>query len=131
MTARVPVQVLHVEDDPGMRSMVRAALLQHGGYEVRSAGDGAGAIALASQSVPDLMLLDLDLPGSMSGIDILKTLRAGEALRKVPVVFLTASRDLLTRIELLSLGAYAVIQKPFLPRYLLQAVEHALTSKEI
>jgi DNA-binding response OmpR family regulator len=129
MTARARVQVLHVEDDPGLQALVRATLVRHGGYEVRTAGDGPGGIALALQCVPDLLLLDLDLPG-MSGIDTLNALRARDALRNVPVVFLTASRDLSTRIKLLSL-AYAVIQKPFLPRYLLQALEHAMGSKEI
>jgi len=122
-------RVLHVEDDPGVQALVRATLAQHGGYEVDTASNGARAIELAVLRCPDLVLLDLDLPG-MSGIDALKSLRSRDALRQVPVVFLTASRDLLVDLELLSLGAQ-VVHKPFRPADLLGTIERALGRKEV
>ena len=130
MSAVPPTQVLHVEDDPGVQALVRATLVQQGGFEVRTAANGMRAIELAVLRRPDIVLLDLDLPG-MNGIDTLKTLRSREALRCIPYVFLTASRDPLTHIEVLSLGAHSVVYKPFRPMQLVQALERALHRKEI
>jgi len=128
MVARLQRKVLHVEDDPGVQALVRATLTRDGGYEVHTAGNGARAIELAVLRSPDLVLLDLDLPG-MSGLDALKSLRSREALRQVPVVFLTASRDLLVHLELLSLGAL-VVHKPFRPGDLLRTIERVFDRKE-
>jgi CheY-like chemotaxis protein len=130
MNAGIRAQVLHVEDDSALQALVRATLVQHGAYDVYSAGDGVRALQLAAHLTPSLVLLDLNLPG-MSGVEILKALQANEKLRRVPVVFLTASQDLVTHIELLALGAHAVVQKPFRPQQLLRALERALAHKEI
>src|SRR6516165_10947852 len=109
MSQNPRTHVLHVEDDPGVQALVRATLVQHGGFDVHTAANGVRAIELAVLHWPDIVLLDLDLPG-MNGVDTLKSLRSFEAMRRVPVVFVTASRDLLTHLEVLSLGALAVVQ---------------------
>ena len=67
---------------------------------------------------------------ALSGIDALKSLRSRDALRRVPIVFLTASRDLLVHLELLSLGAQ-VVHKPFRPVDLVGTIERALGRKEV
>jgi|GraSoi2013_100cm_1033763.scaffolds.fasta_scaffold48927_2 DNA-binding response OmpR family regulator len=118
-------RILHVEDDPSLQNLVRITLAQLAGYAVDTAGDGFRAIELATEHTPDLILLDLDLPG-VNGIDTLKALREVEALRQVPVIFLTAASDLLTQIELLELGALTVLQKPVRPRQLVQTITRAL-----
>jgi len=121
--------VLHVEDDPGVLKLARIALSDLGGYTVLSVPDGFCAIAVAAERTPDLVLLDLDLPG-INGIDTLKALREIKALREVPVIFLTAVVDLATRVSLLQLGALGVLHKPIRPRQFVRAINRALGRNE-
>ena len=122
-------RVLHVEDDPSLQNLVRAALEHLGGYEVRSAADGRQALDAVRDFRPQLLLLDLDLPG-ISGIDTLGALRRREGLRDVPVIFLTAATDPQVLDELRSLGVQEVLRKPFRPRLLVEAVGRVLKEKE-
>ena len=117
--------ILHVEDDPSLQNLVRITLEHLGGYAVRTAANGYQALALARQAPPDLLLLDLDLPG-MSGIATLRALRQVDGLGGVPVVFLTAAVDLQVDAELRSLGVREVLAKPFRPRLLVQALARVL-----
>ena len=121
-------RILHIEDDPSLQKLVRVALEQLGGYEVRTAADGPCALAVASQFAPHLILLDLDLPG-MSGIAVLSALREVEGLRALPAVFLTAAADPRVLSELHAIGAH-VLQKPFRPRSLVEALGRLLERKE-
>ena len=118
--------ILHVEDDPSLQNLVRIALSRLAGYEVDTAGDGILAQELARQRTPDLILLDLDLPG-MNGVETLHALRVIEALAAVPVIFLTASADPQTHASLLRLGARFVLQKPFRPRELAEIIRRTLS----
>jgi two-component system OmpR family response regulator len=120
--------ILHVEDDTSLQNLVRIALERFGGYLVRTAGDGPGALALARDSVPDLVLMDLDLPG-MNGIATLRALRDLEGFGSPPVVFLTASGDPLVNAELESLGVQDILAKPFRPKELVQVIAKALERK--
>jgi two-component system OmpR family response regulator len=119
------VRILHVEDDPSFQAIVRVALAQLGGHVVDSVGDGERALAVAAQRRPDLVILDLELPGS-DGIETLRALRAQGGMERVPVIFLTASSDMLKSVEMLAAGALTVLQKPCRPRRLLEAVSAAL-----
>jgi two-component system OmpR family response regulator len=121
-------RILHVEDDMSQRSLLRITLAQLGGYEVDSAGDGFRAIELAGARRPDLVVLDVNLPG-ISGIDTLRALRELAGMREVPVIFLTATGDLLTHMELLWLGVLKVIQKPVRPYGLAREIKHALSGR--
>jgi CheY-like chemotaxis protein len=114
-------RILHVEDDPSLQKLVRIALEQLGGYAVRTAPDGYRACELAREFAPHLLLLDLDLPG-MSGIDTLRALREVPELAGIPVVFLTAAVQPQVLEELRTLGASEIVQKPFRPRLLVQAI---------
>lgn len=118
-------KILHVEDDVSLQRLVRVVLEQVGGYAVKTVADGSRALDAAREMAPHLVLLDLDLPG-MNGLSILRAMRSTEALRDVPVVFLTAAVDAGLAEERHTLGVSEVLMKPFRPRMLVQAIERAL-----
>ena len=118
-------EILHVEDDASLQNLVRAALERLGGYTVRTAASGGEALAVAEQCVPRLLLLDLDLP-DMSGIATLRALRSLPGLAEVPAVLLTAVCGPQVQLELRPLGVREILQKPFRPRLLVQAVGRIL-----
>jgi len=105
--------VLVVDDDATVADVVRR-YLERDGYEVRLAGDGETALRLAAAEVPDLVVLDLMLPG-IDGLEVCRRLRATS---DVPVVMLTALGEESDRIAGLSLGADDYVTKPFSPREL-------------
>lgn len=119
------ITILHVEDDRSLQNLVRVALERLGGFSVRTAADGREALACARELAPALFLLDLDLPG-MDGAETLVALREIDGLREVPAIFLTAAGDPEERARLAALGVCEIVDKPFRPRLLLQAVERAL-----
>jgi len=119
------IPILHVEDDASLQNLVRAALEHLGGYEVRTAANGAQALQLARSRPPRLLLLDLDLP-DMSGVEVLRALREIEGLRGVPAIFLTAVVDPKVLAELRALDAQEILQKPFRPRQLVETVARVL-----
>jgi len=118
-------RILHVEDDASLQNLVRAALEHLGGYEVHTAADAEQALAAARQCAPQLLLLDLDLPGS-NGIEALRALRRIDGLQDVPVIFLTAVAEPKILEELRMLGVQQILPKPFRPRVLVQAVARTL-----
>ena len=119
------VRILHVEDDPGFQAVARAALTQLGGHIVETAGDAFRALAIAAERTPDLLILDLELPGA-NGLDTLRALRALDGMERVPAIFLTASSDMLKAVEMIAAGAVTVLQKPCGPRRLVEAVDAVL-----
>jgi CheY-like chemotaxis protein len=125
----VRARILHVEDDPSLQNLVRAALEHLGGHEVRSAADGQQALDAVRDFAPQLLLLDLDLPG-ISGIDTLRALRRCDGLGDVPVIFLTAAADPQVFDDLRLLGVQEVLRKPFRPRLLVEAIARVLKEKE-
>ncbi|WP_119154981.1 response regulator [Caldimonas tepidiphila] len=107
-------RILCVEDDPDIRLVLQFSLGRVGGYELLMCPDGPSALAQAVAFAPQLVLLDVMMPG-MSGPETLAALRGMPALRGVPMVFLTA-KALLEEVEdILELGATGVIVKPFDP----------------
>lgn len=115
------VKILVVDDEPGIRNLVVAYLRQEQ-YEVYEAVDGPGAIKAARAFKPDLVILDIMLPG-MSGLDVLTTLRRES---DVYVILLTARTDEMDRVIGLSVGADDYVTKPFSPRELVARVQAAL-----
>ena len=115
------MRVLVVDDDVNVRDVVRR-YLERGGYQVAVAGDGEAALAMAGKIVPDLVVLDLMLPG-MDGLEVCRRLRARA---EVPVVMLTALGEEEDRIVGLSLGADDYVTKPFSPRELVLRVGSVL-----
>ncbi len=126
--AEILKRILHVEDDASLQRLVRIVLEEVGGYAVQTVGDGARALDAAREAAPHLVLLDLDLPG-MSGIALLRAMRATQELREVPVVFLTAAADAQLEGERESLRVDEVLIKPFRPRVLVQTIGRVLESR--
>lgn len=119
--------VLHVEDDTSQQSLVRIVLEQLGTCLVQSAGDGFQALAMARARLPQLLLLDLHLPG-MDGVETLRGLRAIDGLREVPAIFVTAAGPGRLDEEMRALGVREVLGKPVSPRRLVQTVARVLDS---
>ncbi len=118
--------VLVVEDEPRIAGLVRD-YLEHAGFAVLTAGDGAGGLALARTRRPDAIVLDLGLP-RIDGLDVIRALRRDS---NVPIVIVTARGDETDRIAGLELGADDYVVKPFSPRELVARVRAVLRRAEM
>ncbi|MGA5452032.1 response regulator transcription factor [Streptomyces umbrinus] len=116
-----PTRILVVDDDPTVAEVV-AGYLDRAGYAVDRAGDGPAALASAAAHWPELVVLDLMLPG-MDGLEVCRRLRGRGP---VPVIMLTARGDEDDRILGLEVGADDYVTKPFSPRELVLRVESVL-----
>ncbi len=120
--------ILVVDDE---QRIVRQArdYLEHGGFRVLEATDGKSALAMARQARPDLIVLDLNLPG-IDGLDVCRSLRRDS---DVPIIMLTARVEETDRLIGLELGADDYITKPFSPRELVARVRVILrrVNKEV
>jgi two-component system, OmpR family, alkaline phosphatase synthesis response regulator PhoP len=120
-------KVLVVDNEPVLLQTVRSYLEQEG-YDVRTARDGQAALQEARAFQPDLIVLDIMLPG-LDGLEVLRRLRSGDAapdLRTVYVIVLTARADEMDRVLGLELGADDYVTKPFSPRELVARVKASL-----
>ena len=113
-------RVLVVDDEPDITGLV-AYHLAKAGYRVITAGNGTEALKSVREERPDLVVLDLMLPG-LSGYDVLAELRRREATREVGVILLTARKEEPDRIKGLTLGADDYLAKPFSPQELVLRV---------
>lgn len=113
--------ILIVDDDPDARLLASEALQEHG-FDVVEAADGEAALHLISCRAPDLVVLDLGLPG-IGGLDLLKWLRDRGTL---PVILLTGRSGQADRVVGLELGADDYIVKPFDPREMVARVNAVL-----
>jgi DNA-binding response OmpR family regulator len=118
----VEQRVLVVDDDPTVSDVVRR-YLERAGYAVTLAGDGPGALAAYSRDQPDLVVLDLMLPG-IDGLEVCRRLRT--RADGVPIVMLTALGEEADRVLGLQLGADDYVTKPFSPRELVLRVQSVL-----
>ncbi|HWS77987.1 MAG TPA: hybrid sensor histidine kinase/response regulator [Thermomonas sp.] len=110
-----------VVDDQAANVRVVGVLLGRNGYEVIPAGNGPEALAAVETQTPDLILLDMMMPG-MDGFELLAALRAKPELRDVPAVFLTAAHDRDLLLRAFEAGAVDYVTKPFMPEELLARV---------
>ncbi|MBD2548335.1 response regulator [Microcystis elabens FACHB-917] len=117
-----PHRIWVVDDDPDLRQLLSTYLSEQG-YEVRCMGDGAQLMARLEGQRPDLLVLDLMLPGD-DGLTLLRRLRDGAD--DLPVLMLTARADAVDRIIGLEQGADDYLAKPFLPRELTARIEAVL-----
>ena len=113
-----------VEDERDIAALVAYHLMKEG-YRVRTAEGGTEALEAAAAERPDLLILDLMLPG-FSGYEVLQEMRRRPATSDVPVVVLTARRDEADRVKGLELGADDYVTKPFSPRELVLRVAAVL-----
>jgi len=113
-------RILVVDDEPDITALVAYHLAKEG-YRVTTAGTGADALRSAREERPDLVVLDLMLPGH-SGFEVLAELRRRDETHDVGVLLLTARKDEPDRIKGLSLGADDYLAKPFSPKELVLRV---------
>ncbi len=120
--------ILIVEDNEKNLKLVRD-VLQVKGFSTLEAGTAEDGITLARESKPDLILMDIHLPG-MSGIEALKVLRAEAATAAIPVIAVTASVMQQDRKQITEAGFDAYVGKPINLKEFLDAVRAALDRKE-
>lgn len=114
-------RILYVEDEPDIQAVARLALEHIGGFTVEVCGNGHEALEKLPQFKPDLVLLDVMMPG-MDGLATLKALRETPEGRDLPVAFMTAKVQAQEVLQYKQLGAIDVIAKPFDPMTLADRV---------
>ena len=120
----MPSRVLIVEDEPDIRDLL-AFHLERDGYLIATAATGPEALHQAARERPDLIVLDLMLPG-FDGREVCRRVRQDPATASVPVIMLTAKGDEVDRVVGLELGADDYVVKPFSPREFLARVRAVL-----
>jgi len=120
-------KILLVDDEADIRLIAEISLSNLGGWEVLQAGSGLEALELASRERPDLILLDVMMPG-MDGMTTLQKLREQEHGAATPVIFMTAKVQKAEIDRLLALGVRGLIPKPFDPMTLPEEIRAILES---
>jgi DNA-binding response OmpR family regulator len=116
--------VLLVDDEDDLRRVMRD-LLEREGFSVQEARDGVQALDEVDRHAPDIIVLDLNLPG-LDGYKVLSQLRSRPATRDIPVVVLTAKGDEENEVKVFELGAADFLSKPFRARALAARLEAVL-----
>nr|WP_277928895.1 hybrid sensor histidine kinase/response regulator [Luteimonas aquatica] len=119
--APIPGRILVVDDQPVNLRVVSSLLARHG-YEVVVAESGGEALQIATAQAPDLLLLDMLMPG-MDGFALLTEIKQRAELLRLPVVFLTAAHDRDLLLRAFDAGAVDYVTKPFMPEELLARVD--------
>ncbi len=117
-------KVVVVEDDPDILELIEFNLRREG-FEVRTAASGRSGLSVIDREKPDLVLLDLLLPG-LDGLDVCRRLRSVDATRDIPVIMVTARGEEQDVVDGLAAGADDYVHKPFSPRELIARVEAVL-----
>ena len=115
-------KILVIDDDDGLRDTI-GLMLENEGYKPLLVADGATGLETALSARPDLILIDLRMPG-LSGVEVCKRLRAADS--QVPVIVLSAMGDELDKVLLLEIGADDYVVKPFGTRELLARIRALL-----
>jgi len=116
--------ILVVDDEPDIVEIIQYNL-EKSDFEVVVAEDGPGALEKAREEAPDLIVLDLMLPG-LEGTDVCRLLKQDERTRSIPILMLTAKSEEMDRIIGLELGADDYVTKPFSPREIVLRVRNIL-----
>ncbi|HIX60651.1 MAG TPA: response regulator [Candidatus Halomonas stercoripullorum] len=117
-------KVLVVDDEPNIVLSLEF-LMQQAGFEVETAEDGVTALAKVEAAPPDLILLDISLPG-ISGFDVLEQLRQEPLYARLPIIMLTAHGREVEKEKGLALGADDYVTKPFSTQALVEKVQALL-----
>jgi DNA-binding response OmpR family regulator len=119
--------VLVAEDDADIRELVAYKLLQ-AGHKVVTVADGLSALAAARETVPDVAVVDVSMPG-LSGVQVCTALRKDAATARIPVILLSARAHPDDSESGLRAGAVDYVTKPFSPRELVRRVESLLEAR--
>ncbi len=120
-----PLRILIVDDEPAMVGAV-SALVGSAGHRVVTAYDGEAALLRFEDEAPDLVLLDLAMPG-LDGVEVVRRIRA---MSRVPIIILTGEADELAKVEALDAGADDYVTKPFGRQELLARIRAAVRRGE-
>jgi CheY-like chemotaxis protein len=120
------MKILVVEDQDSIRRMIEA-LVTGRGHQVVGVRNGARALEAAIQDAPDVVLLDLNLPGQYDGFAVCERLRADDRTARVPIIIISAMDDSESRARAEKAGATAYFSKPFSPMGLLREIERLQT----
>ncbi len=123
-----PKKILVADDEVFMLRLLDMTL-KKGGYVVISCRDGKEALAAAAAQLPQLIVLDVMMPG-LDGLGALRQLKENPATREIPVVVLSAKGHALTKVEAEASGAVLFLAKPFSPNELLGAVQKILSPEK-
>ncbi|WP_404783738.1 response regulator [Altericista sp. CCNU0014] len=118
-------RVLVIDDEDGIRNLIRFSLEALTDWEVLTAGSGMEGLAIAQDRMPDAILLDVMMP-DLDGIATFQQLQLDPILQTIPTVFLTAKASATERDELIALGAVGAISKPFKAKMLVDRIKLCL-----
>jgi len=124
-SSKPQANILIVDDTPANLNVLSTILTQQG-YKVRPANNGEVALIVAQRAAPDLILLDIQMPG-MNGFEVCKKLKEIEQTRDIPVIFISALDEVLDKVEAFEVGGVDYITKPFQILEVLARIEHQLT----
>ncbi len=116
--------ILVVDDDAAIALLIQE-ILTRAGYQVTTAQHGPECLAMVAERVPQLIVLDLDMP-FMGGLEVLRTLRRNRALRKLPVLILTGQTSQANMLDAWRTGAERYLHKPVSREALVKAVQGLL-----
>ena len=116
------MRILVVEDSDAIRQMIET-LMSARGHQVEAVPTGAKGLESALAQPPDVILLDLMLPGNLDGFEVCRKLREAEATRGVPIIVISALTDDASKQRATDAGATAYYTKPFSPTALLKELE--------
>lgn len=122
------MKILLVDDDADIRLIASIALRQVGKFDVTTASSGPEALQKLAENVPDVVILDLMMPG-LDGLGTLAAMRERPALASLPVIFMTAKVRHSEVERYLAAGAMGVVQKPFDPMSLAREVTSILQAR--
>jgi CheY-like chemotaxis protein len=122
----IPRKILMVDDEPDVRMLLKARLASNG-FQVLEAADGSSGIRIAETEHPDLILLDIRMPG-IDGIEVYAALRQRPATQGIPIVFLTALSEGMSPglMQLDPRRSYWMVGKPYEPAELLTVIRKAM-----
>jgi CheY-like chemotaxis protein len=115
-------RVLIVEDQPDIRKLIHMTL-EFEAYDIHEAGDGLQGLQMASALKPDLMLLDIMMPGELDGLQVCQRIKADAELAGIKIVLLTARGQARDREAGSQAGADDYLVKPFSPLQLIETIE--------
>ncbi len=121
-------KVLIVEDEQDIAELIRYNV-ERAGYKARVVADGRQALQLIRREPPDILLLDLMLPG-MDGLELCRSVRSDAAIRALPIIMVTAKGEEADRVVGLEMGADDYLVKPFSPRELVARLRAVLRRRE-
>lgn len=121
-------KILIVEDDPDISELIHFNL-EKNGYQTVRAEDGEQALRLAQKHPPDLILLDLLLPG-LNGLEVCRRLKRDPAMQHIPIMMVTAKGEEMDRVVGLELGAEDYVVKPFSIREIILRIQKLLDRRE-